>query len=274
MSGALRLARVLAVALVVLAAAAPPALAAAVERLDQEQVVARSQAAIGRMVGDYQLTTSESRALSLASLRGRPLVVSLIYTSCSTVCPVATRQLQDAVARANRLIGSDRFTVLTIGFDARNDTPTRVAQFASIHGAPLPNWLFASADEATLTSLLEELGFSYAAVTGGFDHISQTTLIDADGRIRRQIYGEEFPYAVLVEPLRNLVYGRWSVVASAPLLLDRIRFICTTFDPSAGRYRIDYGLLFGGSLGALSLILCFALFAREWRRSRRAPPAA
>jgi len=227
------------------------------------------------MLGDHTLVTSEQQALSLASLRGRPIVVSLIYTSCSTVCPIATRQLEDSVARANRILGTGGFTVLTIGFDARHDTPARVAQFAAAQGAVAPNWHYASADPETLSVLLDELGFSYAEATGGFDHITQTTLVDGEGRIRRQVYGEEFPFAMLVEPLRDLVLGRVQAVVSTSNLLERIRYVCTTFDPGAGRYRIDYGLVFGSAIGALSLILCFALFAREWKRSRRTlPPAA
>lgn len=252
------------------ALAAFEAVAAPVQRLDPREVIARSEAAIGRLLGDHVLTTSDQQPLALSALRGRPVVVSLIYTSCSSVCPVATRQLEGAVARANRLLGPGRFTVLTIGFDARNDTPARVAQFAAAQGALAPNWRYASADPATLSALLDELGFSYAEATGGFDHITQTTLVDAEGRIMRQVYGEDFPAAMLVEPLRDLVLGRVGAAVSAASLLERIRYICTTFDPGEGRYRIDYGLIFGSSIAALSLVVGFALLAREWMRSRRA----
>ena len=54
-------------------------------------------------------------------------------------------------------------------------------------------------------------------------------------------------------------------------MIDRIKFICTTFDPGAGRYRIDYGLMFGSVIGALSLLVFGAILLREWRRARKAP---
>jgi protein SCO1/2 len=236
-------------------------------RLDPAEVVARSEAAVGRVVGPHLLTDSEGRALPLESLRGRPLVVSLIYTSCASVCPVATRRLEDAVEQANRVIGAERFGVLTIGFDARHDTPRRVAEFAAAQGAGAPNWRYASADAATLGPLLDELGFSYAAIAGGFEHVAQTTLLDRDGRVLRQVYGEDFPVQVLLEPLKDAVYGRAVAAFSAQGLLDRIRFLCTAYDPGAGRYRINYGLVFGSAVGALSLIVAFGLLAREWVRS-------
>jgi protein SCO1/2 len=249
-------------------AAVPDALA----RLDPRAVIARSEAAIGRAVGGHVLTDSTGRSFALDALRGRPVVIGLIYTGCATVCPLATERLEAAVEQANRTIGPERFTVLTIGFDAQHDTPRRVAQFAAAQGAGAPNWRFASADAATLATLLDDLGFSYAAAAGGFEHISQTTILDRDGRVYRHVYGDDFPPRMLTEPLKDAVYGRAAAFAPDGLL-DRIRYVCTTYDPGAGRYRLDYGLVFGGTLGALSLLLCFGLFLREWRRSGRGGPA-
>ena len=119
------------------------------------------------LLGEHQLTDSHGRRFSLADYRGKPLVISLIYTSCSTVCPITTQHLLDAVTEARRSLGADRFAVLTIGFDARNDTPPRMASFANRQGIPAQNWRAASGDAATLTALLRELGFSYLAAAGG-----------------------------------------------------------------------------------------------------------
>src|SRR6516225_4292615 len=151
---------------------------AAPERLDPQQAMERSEAAVGRKIGNYDLVDSTGAALPLASLRGKPLVISLVYTSCSSVCPPTTQHLIDAVGQAARLIGPDRFSVLTVGFDARNDTPARLTQFANVQGVKFPNWRLASGDPATIEALLHDLGFSYAAVAGGFDHVAQTTIVD------------------------------------------------------------------------------------------------
>ena len=37
--------------------------------------------------------------------------------------------------------------------------------------------------------------------------ITQTTIIDRDGRIYRHVYGEEFPVRMFMEPLKDVVYG-------------------------------------------------------------------
>lgn len=239
------------------------------QRLDPRSVIERSQAAIGRVVANHTLTDSTGAPLALAAYRGKPLIVSLVYTACSSVCPTSTQHLINAVGEARRMFGADRFAVLTIGFDARNDTPARMAQFATIQGVKLDNWRLASADAGTMTALLRDLGFSYAAAAGGFDHITQTTIIDPEGKVYRHVYGEDFPIQMLMEPLKDVIYGT-TTNFSLRGVIDRIKFICTTYDPGAGRYRIDYGLVFGSVIAGLSLLVMGGLLLREWRRTARA----
>jgi protein SCO1/2 len=238
--------------------------------IDPEAAFVRSQAAIGNQTGSHILTDHRGRALSLAELRGRPLVVSLVFTSCSTVCPVTTEHLRDAVLAARRTFGDDAFDVLTFGFDATGDRPARLAAFSATHRlAEIPAWHLASAESATTAALLDELGFSYTAIAGGFDHVTQTTILDGDGRVYRQIYGDDFPLPMLIEPLKALIFGT-SVQSAAPAALwDRLRFICTVYDPAARAYRFDYGIFFGITFGALSLGLMAFIIIRLWLERRR-----
>jgi protein SCO1 len=251
-------------------ASAGPALAATSQfgLLDPDKVLAKSEQAIGHMVGAYTLTETTGAPLSIADYRGKPLVISFVYSACSSVCPPTTQHLLTAVREATRVFGSNRFEVLTIGFDARNDTPTRMAQFAAVQGVKFPNWRLASADAGTIGALLRDVGFSYTAIAGGFDHIVQTTIVDRDGRVYRQVYGDDFPIQMFIEPLKDVVYGN-AAAFTLTGLVDRIRFICTTYDPGAGRYRIDYGLAFGSVLAGLSLLLFAGILLREWRRAAR-----
>lgn len=241
----------------------------AATRIDPRQALQRSQAAIGRMLGDHVLTDSRSSPLMLRDYRGKPLVINFVYTACSSVCPTSTQHLIDAVTEARRVIGTDRFEVLTVGFDARRDTPTRLTHFANVQGVKFSNWRLASGDAETIAAMLEDVGFSYAAAAGGFDHVAQTTIVDAGGQIYRHVYGDDFPLQVFIEPLKDAVYGTWTTW-TMPGMLDRIKFICTTFDPGAGRYRIDYGLVFGSVIAAFSLLVMGGLILREWVRTSRA----
>ena len=248
---------------------APTSSVSASPPLDRGAALARGEQALGRTIGNYSLIDSKGMSLSLRDYRGKPLVISLVYTACSSVCPPTTQHLIDAVTEAGRVFGLDRFAVLTVAFDARNDTVARMAQFASVQGIRLPNWRVASADPATIEALLNDLGFSYRAVAGGFDHPTQTTILDHEGRIYRHVYGDEFPLQMFMEPMKDLIYGT-TTPFSLSGILDRIKFICTAYDPGAGRYRIDFGLLFGSIIAAFSLLVMAALILREWIRSAHA----
>ncbi len=247
--------------------AAAPAGAA---RIDPVQALERSEAAIGGATGDHRLIRSDGTPLALSALKGRPLVVSIVYTSCSTVCPVGTQTLKSAVTQARDMLGPASFEVLTLGFDARNDTPRRMAAFATDHDiAGDPRWHVATASPAALESLLAEVGFSYAGAAGGFDHVAQTTILDAEGRVYRQIYGDDFPLQVLMEPLKELVYGLTTASFTPAALADRLRFLCTVYDPKLGRYKLDYTIFFEAGVGVLSLAAMGWMILRMWRRGRR-----
>ncbi len=236
--------------------------------LDRETTLAASQAAIGRVIpADYAFTAPDGRRVSLGQLRGEPLVVSLIYTSCYHTCPLVTEYLGGVVETARKALGAESFRVVTIGFDTLNDSAVRMGQFQAERGIDDPGWLFLSGDAATLTGLVRDLGFAYAASPKGFDHLTQATVLDGDGRVYRQVYGDRFPPPALVEPLKELVFATPPGAGVFASLANEVRLFCTVFDPSTGRYRFDYSLfveIFVG-LTALSAVAIFII--RAWRQS-------
>lgn len=248
-----------------------PALSAHAQKLDAEIAYEESQAAIGGATGAYVLRDHLGRALELQDLRGKPLVVSLIFTSCATVCPITTDHLRDMVREVRRSLGQDRFNVLTFGFDASGDGPAQLSAFAGVHNLTgIDGWQIASADPETAAAFLHDLGFSFRAAAGGFDHVTQTSILDAEGRVYRQIYGEKFPLPVLMQPLKELVLGTTTRSLAPADLWDRLAFICTVYNPLTGAYRFDYSIFFGMFVGALSLLASAWVIFRLWLERRRA----
>lgn len=250
--------------------AVAPAARADTPRLDSGTAYEQSQAAIGGRVSDHVLTDHNGQPLALADLRGKPLLVSLVYTSCATVCPITTDYLREQVVTARRAVG-DGFGILTFGFDASGDRPAQLAAFAGTHDlTSIDDWRIASADPETTTTFLEELGFSYATLAGSFEHVTQTTILDADGTVYRQVYGEAFPPQVLIQPLKELVLGTHTRSIAPQDLWNRINFLCTVYNPLTGAYRFDYGIFFGIFFGAASLLLTGFFILRLWLERRRA----
>ncbi len=236
---------------------------------DPEGAISYSQSAIGREIGDCSFLDRDRKPVRLATLRGKPLVVNLVYTSCSHTCPIIVQTLHDSVEVAQDALGADSFSVVTIGFDTADDTPTRMRAYARDQGVDLPNWHFLSGDEATIASLSEDLGFIYFPSPRGFDHLAQTTVIDAEGLVYRQVYGSDFAAPALVEPLKDLVFGRQGNLTSLDGLINRIKLFCTLYDPSSERYRFDYAIFIALAVGSVSLGAIGIILLRALLRLRR-----
>jgi protein SCO1 len=232
---------------------------------DPQEAMRLSQGVIGRPVADVEFATTRGERLRLSELAGRPVIVSMIYTSCLHVCAPTTAELRRAVREARATLGPNSFAMLSIGFDARNDTPERMASFARELKIDDPGWYFASASAADIARLSKGLGFMYAPAAGGFDHLVQTTILDERGRVYRQIYGQSFRGATLIDPLRRIRIGSSPAIEGAPSMLERVRLLCTVFDPKSGRYRFDYSLALAGVLGVLFVLTAALFIGRHWR---------
>ncbi len=214
--------------------------------LDNETAYRISQAAIGTSVGDHVLLDRQGKPRRLADYRGKPMLVNFIYTACFQVCPTTTKNLQKAVQNTVAVLGTDRFNIVSIGFNQPFDAPEAMKAFATQYGIHLPNWEFLSPAPAIVDEVTKNFGFSYIATTAGFDHLNQVTFVDAEGRIVRQVYGESFTAQDIAEPLKAMVTGAPLPLQTNTLveLADRLRIICSVYDPITGRYRTNYALYF------------------------------
>lgn len=243
--------------------------AIAATRYDHDDALAFSQAAIGSELSGFTLRDTNGQPFDLTQLRGKPLVVSMIYTSCHHVCPAITRNLGDTIDVAWEALGEDAFTVISVGFDWRVDTPERMRQFAAGLGlADVPNWHFLATDAGVVDQLSDNLGFIYYPSAKGFDHLSQATVVDAEGRIYRQVYGVDVETTALVEPLKELVFNTPRSAGFLEHWISTFRLFCTVYDPNSDRYRFDYSIFMAIIVGVLSLGLIAFFIVREWRLAR------
>jgi protein SCO1/2 len=225
---------------------------------------------LGRKIADHTLLDREGRPVRLSSYRGKPLLVSFIYTGCFQVCPTTTRSLQETVEGLQKTFGTNQFNVVSIGFNQPDDSPQALKAFAAQYRINQPSWEFLSPSMATVGPLARDFGFVYEATPAGFDHVLQVSLVDAQGRIVRQVYGESIRPGDIGEPLKLLLNGT-PVEPSLALesLMDRVRILCTVYDPKTGQYRVDYTLPIQIAGGITFLIAMLVFFLNEWRSVRR-----
>jgi protein SCO1/2 len=254
--------------MLVLACAMSAGAVAQAPAADEAAALATSQAAINRQLDDYAFVDRRGQPFRLSNLRGKPVVLSLVYTSCFQVCSGLTLHLRDVGREAWRALGPDSFTLLTVGFDTPNDTPERMRLYAKERGADLPGWHFASTDATTAERLARDVGFTYRRSPKGFDHITQTTVIDGAGRVVLQVYGQDFNPPILVEPLKRLVRGQEIERGTVAGLVRSVKLFCTIYDPASGRYRFDYSILADALAGFLALGMVAIVIAVSWRNVR------
>jgi protein SCO1/2 len=234
----------------------------ALSTLDNKAAWQRSQAVIGSQLDDHVLLDRNGKPVRLADYRGKPLLVNFIYTACFQVCPTTTKNLQKAVENTVAMLGANRFQIVSIGFNQPFDSPEAMKAFASQHGIRLPNWEFLSPAPVIVDELTRNFGFSFVATTAGFDHLNQITFVDAQGRIVRQVYGESFTAEDIAEPLKRMVTGAPLPPQTSTIeeLADRLRIICSVYDPLTGRYRTNYALYFQ-IVGFISFVIWLGYIA-------------
>jgi protein SCO1 len=127
---------------------------------------------------EFELRDQRDHSVRAADLRGRVLVVDFIFTTCPDVCPLLTQQL---VGLRKQLDAGGRVTYVSFSVDPEHDTPAKLKQFATAHGADQPDWFF-------LTGPLETVR---EVVTRGFKQAMQLEPPE-QGKPRNVLHGSHF----------------------------------------------------------------------------------
>ena len=121
----------------------------------------------------------------LSSLRGRPQVIAMIYTHCSTTCPFTVAEMK----RIERESPRDAGFVL-VSLDPARDGPARLAEFARERGLDASRWTLLGGSDDAVRELATVLGVRYRRLSPEeLAHSNALTLLDADGVVAYQHAG-------------------------------------------------------------------------------------
>jgi protein SCO1/2 len=131
----------------------------------------------------FSLVDQSGRVVRAQELRGRALVVSFIFTTCVEACPIVTAQLVrlQALARSAGIASHLRF--VSISVDPLTDTPERLRQYATAHGADLDSWHFLTGPPEEVARLMRALEVGTAPGKRGLAHDAPIIFVDARGRL-------------------------------------------------------------------------------------------
>jgi protein SCO1 len=132
---------------------------------------------------DFKLTNQDGEPVSMRSLRGSPVVVTFLYTTCEDTCPLQAQTVRGALDQ----LGHD-VPALAIAVDPPRDTPERAQAFLSEQRA-LGRIDFVLGSRAELRPLWEGFAIRPQSVTE--EHQARITLIDQKGFQRVGFPGSE-----------------------------------------------------------------------------------
>jgi protein SCO1/2 len=139
--------------------------------------------------------------------------------------------------------------------------------FADRQGISDIGWHFLSADQDTIDTLAQTLGFIYFESPNGFDHLIQATILDSEGIVFRQVYGMNFDTPMLIEPLKQLVFKEAPDDSLFESLSNQVKLFCTVYDPAQDKYKFDYSLFIGMFIGFMCVGFVGYQLVREWRHT-------
>ena len=132
-----------------------------------------------------RFTAHDGTPLDFASLRGAPVVLAMVYTSCTMTCPVITGEMQAVQLMLPPAVRARTRFVLA-SFDPARDSVPRMRAFAARMQLD-DHWRVIAGPPAITRRLAVLLGVSYRQLpSGDFDHSNQITVLDADGVPRHQ----------------------------------------------------------------------------------------
>jgi protein SCO1/2 len=138
---------------------------------------------------DLSLVDQRGRTSKLADLRGHPLVATMVYTTCTSVCPSVTHDMK-AVERLlpARLRAGVTFVMFTL--DPGRDTPDVLLTFARTHQLDPERWRLFATSEENVRVLSAVLGMRYKPEDNGeIAHSALMLAIDHDGVVRHRQVG-------------------------------------------------------------------------------------
>jgi protein SCO1 len=127
----------------------------------------------------------QGEAVRFDHWRGAPIFVSMVFTSCTTTCPLTIERLRRVSDTFKAEGRAATFVLVTL--DPTNDTTAQLRRFKLSRGLP-PDWhLLRGADEQTraLADLLQVKVVDDAHLF----HDSRIVVFDRDGKLAGQLRG-------------------------------------------------------------------------------------
>lgn len=160
----------------------------------------------GDDVPQFSLTNQNSEYISLDTFRGRPFVLTFVFTRCPlpNFCPRMSsnfEELQTAIKTAGGALANTR--LLSITLDPDFDRPQVLKDYGAFHHADSQIWTFATGDEKEVDALTRAFSVYRQTEGGTISHGLATALIDKNGKIDKIWRGNSWTSTEVIEEIER-----------------------------------------------------------------------
>ncbi|QDT64836.1 SCO family protein [Calycomorphotria hydatis] len=203
--------------------------------------------------------------------QGRPVIMSLNYSSCPMLCSLQLNGLVSCLRKMELNSGRD-FDVVSVSMDPM-EPPHRAKEtrdkYLTLYGRGWSGWHFLVAPRqgraSNIEQLAEVLGITYGKVAGSSDysHPAAFIITTPDGRISRYLTGVEFSPQTLRMSLVEASEGKIGSLA------DLFFLTCFHYDPKTGTYYPDAARMTMTVCGIGTVLLLGGLLASFWMKEAK-----
>ena len=130
-----------------------------------------------------QWTSQEGQNMEMKDLKGKVLVMVMIYTSCKAACPRLVADMRNIESRLPNKI-KDKVQLILVSIDPKVDTPKRLKAFAIENKMDAKPWLFLRSSEENTREFAAVLAVNYKKVSPiDFSHSNIISVFNTQGEL-------------------------------------------------------------------------------------------
>lgn len=134
-------------------------------------------------------TTQNGKDIELKELRGKVLVMVMIYTSCKAACPRLVADMRNIEKKVPATY-KDNVHYILVSIDPETDTPERLKAFAIENQMDNEQWLFLRSNNEQTREFSAVLAVNYKKISPlDFSHSNIISVFNAEGELAFQQEG-------------------------------------------------------------------------------------
>lgn len=155
----------------------------------------------------FQLDTDwenqDGQKIKLADLKGKTLVMAMIYTSCKTACPRLTAEMKEIEQNLGKY-DPQKVRLVLVSIDPEVDTPEKMKDYLKQNDFNGEQWVFLRSDDAGTREFANVLSVKYKQISPvDFSHSNIISVFSDQGVLTFQKEGLDSDVAEIADEVKK-----------------------------------------------------------------------